>query len=67
MAEHDQAPRADTDPRRGPDPDRVNMPEGLRRERKPPYGPETGRSDEKRAPEKSRHPRDQHVAEKDKG
>ena len=48
MAKHDQAPHGDTDPQRGPDPDRVNMPEGLRRERKPPYGPTTGRTDEDR-------------------
>jgi len=63
MGREDQAPGADTDPRRAPDPERVNMPERLRRERKPPYGPETGRTDEKRVPEKSRHARDQHVAE----
>jgi hypothetical protein len=60
MAEHDQAPHADTDPRRGPALDRVNMPDGLRRERKPPYGPKTGRT-----PENSRRAQDEHVAEKE--
>ncbi len=59
-----QSPHADTDPRRRPDPERVNMPDGLRRDRKSPYGPTTGRTQETRTPEKSRHPRDQHVSEK---
>jgi hypothetical protein len=42
-------PHADTDPRRGPDPDRVDMPEGLRRPRKSAYGPTTGRHGERPA------------------
>jgi hypothetical protein len=58
----DQSPHAETDPRRRPDPERVNMPDGLRRERKSPYGPQTGRRE--RAPEKSRSARDEHVSEK---
>jgi hypothetical protein len=58
-----QAPHADTDPRHRPDPERTNMPEGLRREPKPAYGPETGRTDEKRTPDKSRHARDREVEE----
>jgi hypothetical protein len=61
MAREDQARGADTDPRRGPNPERVNMPEGLRRERKPPYGPPTGRPDEKRTAEKS-NALDRHAA-----
>jgi len=65
MARHDQAPHADTDPRRGPDPDRVNIPEGLRREPKPPYGPKTGRTNESRTPEESRPDGDQQAAKKD--
>jgi hypothetical protein len=60
----DQSPHADTDPRRRPDPERVNMPDGLRRERKSAYGPQTGRTEETRAPEQSRHARDEHVREK---
>ena len=59
-----QAPHADTDPRRRPDPDRTNMPEGLRRDRKPGYGP-NARHDEKVAPEKSRHAENQQIAEDD--
>lgn len=57
-------PHADTDPRRRPDPNRTNMPEGLRREPKPPYGP-SGRHDEQVEPEKSRHAKDRQVAEDD--
>ena len=60
----DRAPQADTDPRRGPDPARTNMPEGLRRERKPAYGP-SGRHDEKVAPEHSRHAQNRQIAEDD--
>jgi hypothetical protein len=41
-----RAPHADVDARRGPVPDRANLPEGLRRERKSAYGPTTGRRDE---------------------
>ena len=58
-----QEPHADTDPRRGPDPERTNMPEGLRRERKPAYGPETGRTREKPTPDKSRHAGNRKVQE----
>jgi hypothetical protein len=58
----DQEPHADTDPRRRLDPDRTKMPEGLRRERKSAYGP-SGRHDEKIEPEKSRHAKNQHIAE----
>jgi hypothetical protein len=47
-----QEPHADTDPRRGPDPNRTDMPEGLRRERKAAYGP-SGRHDEKIEPEEA--------------
>lgn len=61
MARENEAPHADTDPRRGAGAERVNMPEGLRRERKPPYGPDTGRTGEKRTPEKSRPADDRHV------
>jgi hypothetical protein len=57
-----QAPHADTDPRRRPDPDRSNMPEGLRRTRKPAYGP-SGRHDEKVEPENSRHAKNRQIAE----
>jgi len=41
-----QAPHADADARREPDPRRVNIPEGLHRERKPAYGPARGRHSE---------------------
>ena len=61
----DVAPHADTDPRRAPDPRRENIPEGLRRSRKPAYGPRTGRNREATEPEKSRHARDRHIAEEE--
>ena len=50
-----RAPHADADPRRGPEPERENIPEGLRRERKSAYGPTTGRHKERVEPEKTRH------------
>ena len=56
-----KAPHADTDARRTPDPNRRNMPEGLRRERKGPYGPKTGYANEKAAPQEGRHARRRHV------
>ena len=58
-----RAPHADTDPRRGPDLEHENIPEGLRRERKAAYGPATGRHDESVEPDGSRHAKDRHIAE----
>jgi len=46
-----RAPHADVDARRGADPDRANLPEGLRRERKSAYGPTTGRRGETKKPD----------------
>ena len=42
----EKASHVEADPRDLPDPDRVNMPEGLRRERKSAYAPTTGRRGE---------------------
>jgi hypothetical protein len=56
-----RAPHADGDPRRGSDPDRANVPEGLRRERKSAYGPTTGR----RGETKKREAAAQQAAKKD--
>ncbi len=61
---NNQEPHADTDPRRRPDPNRSNMPEGLRRARKPAYGP-SGRHDENVEPENSRHAKNRQIAEDD--
>lgn len=61
-----KVPHADTDARRRPDPERPNVPEGLRREPKPPYDPRSGRGAESTEPTKNRHARDRHVAEEKK-
>jgi hypothetical protein len=59
-----RAPHANVDARRSPDPDRTNIPEGLRRERKSAYGPTTGRHGERVKPEKIRHADGKQGAEK---
>lgn len=59
-----QEPHADTDPRRGPDPNRTNMPEGLRRERKAAYGP-SGRQDDNVEPDEGRQAKNQQTAKDD--
>jgi hypothetical protein len=59
-----RAPHAEVDARRSPDPDRANIPEGLRRERKSAYGPTTGRRGERVKSEKTRQAGGMEGAEK---